>query len=195
MADSAPARPKPRTARRLVVGVLLVLLVPIVLAFVLFPLLQEQPFDSASDIDPTAVQSLRVFVLNRKELDGGQDVGPYLAATGDYSALLAPLREAREVATYPDARGPWLAEYRVLLTSGRRGTIRLYWSRPSGGWKGGPTFASVGGAAALGEAAEAGHVPPVVLRFQIGPRKYEGGSAAELIRTAEAAAARGGAAK
>jgi len=190
-----PVRPKPRTTRRLVVGVLLVLLVPLVLAFVLFPLLQEQPFDAVGDIDPTAVQSLRVFVLNRKELDGGEDVGPYLAAAEDYTALLAPLREAREVPTFPDARGPWLAEYRVLLTSGRRGTIRLYWSRPSGTWKGGPALAAAGGTAALGEAATAGHVPPVVLRFQIGSRKYEGGTAIELIRAAETAAARGTSAK
>lgn len=195
MTDDPPARPKPRTARWVVVGVLLVLLLPLLVAFVLVPLLLEQPFESAEEIDPDAVKSLRVFVLNRKELDGGRDVGPYLAAAGDYPALLAPLREAREVGSFPDARGPWLAEYRVLLKSGRKGTIRLYWSRPPGGWKGATAFAAAGGGAALAGAVEAGHAPPVTLRFQIGPRRYEGGSAAGLIRAAEAAAERGTPAK
>jgi hypothetical protein len=191
MADDPPPRPKPRTMRWVVVGVLVVLLLPAVVAFVLVPLLLEQPFESAEEIDPAAVKQLRVFVLNRKELDGGRDVGPYLAAAEDYPALLAPLREAHEVTSFPDARGPWLAEYRVLLTSGRKGTIRLYWSRPQGGWAGAPAFAAAGGGAAVTAAAEARQVPPVTLRFQIGPRKYEGGSATGLIRAAEAAAERG----
>lgn len=195
MADPAPARPKPRTARRLVVGVLLVLLVPVGLAVFLFPLMTAQPFDAVEEIDPAEVTSLRVFVMNRKEFDGGQDVGPYLAAAEDYPALLAPLRAAREVGPFADARGPWLAEYRVLLTSGRRGTIRVYWSRPSGRWRGDAAFAAMGGAAALAEAEEGGHVPPTALRFQIGPRKYEGGSAVELVRAAESGAARGTPAK
>lgn len=191
MADDAPPRPKPRTLRWVVVGVLVVLLLPLTVAFVLVPLLLEQPFESAEEIDPAAVKTLRVFVLNRKELDGGRDVGPYLAAAADYPALLAPLREAHEVASFPDARGPWLAEYRVLLKSGRKGTIRLYWSRPQGGWAGAPAFAAAGGGAAVAGATEARHVPPVTLRFQIGPRRYEGGSAAGLIRAAEVAAERG----
>ena len=192
MADDAPPRPKSRTLRWVVVGVLLVLLLPLLVGFVLVPLLLEQPFESAEEIDPAEVKTLRVFVLNRRELDGGRDVGPYLAAAEDYPALLAPLREAREVGSFPDARGPWLAEYRVLLKSGRKGTIKLYWSRPPGGWKGAQAFAAAGGTAALAEAGEAGRVPPVTLRFQIGPRKkYEGGSAAGLIRAAEAGAERG----
>ena len=76
MADDDPPRPKPRTLRWVVVGVLGVLLLPLAVAFVLVPLLLEQPFESAEEIDPAAVKQLRVFVLNRKELDGGRNGQP-----------------------------------------------------------------------------------------------------------------------
>jgi hypothetical protein len=164
--------PRPRTGWKITLIVLALILLPVGLGFFVIPLLQGMPFDSPAELSPENVQSLRVHVLNRKELDGGEDLGPYYASAEDYERLLAPLKAAAAVGSYPDARGPFLGEYRVVLTSGRKGTIRLYWSRPSSG---GP-----------------GDAPPVArLRFQIGEHLYEGPAAADVIRAVEECAARG----
>jgi hypothetical protein len=173
-ADDRPTRP--RTGRRVALVVLLVvlLLVPVVygLALLVASLLQGQPFDSPAELTPETVRSLRVHLLNRKELDGGEDVGPYHAAEEDYARLLAPLKAATEVGSYPDARGPFLGEYRVVLKNGRKGTIRLYWSRPPGVGPDNKPHAAR-------------------LRFQIGQHLYEGAATDELVRAAEESAPRG----
>jgi hypothetical protein len=175
---STDARPvRPRTGRRtaLLVLLLVLLVVPAVYLlafFVVIPLLQGQPFQSPAELRAEDIKSLRVHLLNRKELDQGEDVGPYYADPADYEALLAPLKTAAEVGQYPDARGPFLGEYRVLLNTGRKGTIKLYWSRsPGPATKDGP--------------------PPARLRFEIGGHKFEGGPAGALIQVVEECAARG----
>jgi hypothetical protein len=173
------ARPdRPRTGRRVALVLLLVvlLLVPCVYLsamFLVIPLLQGQAFDSPAELTPEAIQSLRFQLLNRKELDGGEDVGPYFAAAEDYEKLLAPLKSAAEVEQYPGARGPFLGEYRVVLKSGRKGTIKLYWLRPPGA------------------VPKDDHAPPARLRFEIGSHRFEGGTAEALIQVIEECAARG----
>lgn len=174
-ADATPTRPRTRKTIALIVFVVVLLLIPAVygLALLGIHLLQGQAFDSPAELTPENVRSLRVELHNRKELDGGEIVRPFYAAPEDYVRLLAPLKAAAEVGSYPDARGPFLGEYRVVLESGRKGTIRLYWSRPPGV---GP-----------------GDAPPAArLRFQIGDHLYEGAAAAgEVVRAVEEAAARG----
>jgi len=163
---STPAPPSRKVRARWIVALLAVaLLVPITLGFVVFPLLAEQPFDNADELTPESVESVRVFLLNRKELDGGEDVGPYFAAADDVAAVLASLKSVPEVDQFPDARGPWLGELRVRLKNGRKGTIKLYWVRKPG------------------EEAR--------LRFQIGTHKFEGGSSEAFIKIAAEAAPRG----
>jgi hypothetical protein len=156
---------RPHTGRKLALVVLV--LVPLVVGLALagIYLLQGAPFESPAELTTDNVQSLRVHLLNRKELDGGDDVGPYLAAPEDYERLLALLKAVPEVEQFPDARGPWLGEFRIVLKNGRKGTIRLYWVKP-------PTA-------------------PARLRFQIGEHKFEGGTAESVIRAAEESAARG----
>ena len=167
--------PTPRPTRQsplLIAGVVFAILLGMaVVATIVIPLLQEQPFDSVDELDPENIKSLRVYFLNRKELDGGDDIGPYFAAEEDYAKLLAPLRHVSEVEQFQDTRGVWLGEYRVRTKTGRKGTIKLYWVKtpldpPSA---------------------------PARLRFQIGPHKYEGGTAAAIIAAANEAAARGSA--
>ena len=99
-------------------------------AAVLIPALRTQPFDSVAEIDPAEIKSLRVQLLNRKELDGGEDVGPYYADPADYPKLLEPLKGLPPVNGFAGATGPWLGEYRVLLNNGRKATLKLYWHRP-----------------------------------------------------------------
>jgi hypothetical protein len=172
--DATPTRPRTRTKVALIVLFAVLLLVPVVYGLALLGafLLQGQPFESPAELTPENVQSLRVHLVNRKELDGGEDVGPYHAAAEDYERLLAPLKAAAEVGPYPDARGVFLGEYRVVLKNGRKGPIRLYWSRPPG----------VG----------TGDDRPVArLRFQIGEHLFEGAAAADVVRAAEESAARG----
>ena len=106
---------------------------------------------------------LRVHVLNRQGLDNGRDIGPYPAGPAAVPGLLAVLKPVPEVADFDGARGPLLGEYRVVTTAGRKGTIRFYWQRPGG---------------------DPDAVPR--LRFQIGPHKFQGGTAAALIAAAEA---------
>ncbi len=163
-----PAVPPPKRIRawQIVLLVCLALLVPVGLVVVLFPLLSEQAFESADELSAENVESVRVFLLNRKELDGSNsDVGPYFAAPDDFDAILASLKSVPEVEQYPDARGPWLGELRVRLKNGRKGTIKLYWTRKPG------------------EVAR--------LRFQIGNRKFEGGSAEAFVKIAVDAEGRG----
>lgn len=170
MSDVPPPTPYP-TGLLIAGAVLLLLLALVVGATIVVPLMLEQPFDSADQLDPADIKSLRVYFLNRKELDGGEDVGPYFAAEEDYAKLLAPLKNVPEVEGFEDARGPWLGEFRVRTKSGRKGTIKLYWVKTPQD----PPSA------------------PARLRFQIGPHKYEGGTAAAVIAAAEAAAPRGSA--
>jgi hypothetical protein len=165
--------------RRVLLLTLSLMLLPVGLAACLFPLLAGGPFESPDGIDPAAVDSLRVFVLNRSELDGGDDIGPFQASADDIPALLAPLRGLTPLPAPPEsARGPWLGEYRVRTTDRRRGTVRLYWSRQ----------AHPAAAAAAGPAA-AGPTRPV-LRAVVGDRWFEGGDPRAVIAAATAAVGR-----
>lgn len=157
------------TGKRIVLLVLLMMVVPLTLAVVVFPFLREQPFDSVDELTPETIHSMRVWLLNRKELDGGKDIGPYYVAPEDYAALLGPLKAVPEVEQFPDARGPWLGEVRIRTTTGRKGTIRLYWSKPTSA--------------------------PARLRFVIGEHKYEGERVEEFIKQAIDCEARGRAGK
>jgi len=170
MADPTP-RPSRQSPLVIAGAVFAILLVMALVATIVIPLLQEQPFDSVDELDPANIKSLRVYFLNRKELDGGDDIGPYFAAEEDYAKLLAPLRNISEVEQFQDARGPWLGEYRVRTKTGRKGTIKLYWVKTPLD----PPLASAR------------------LRFQIGPHKYEGGTAEAIIAAANEAAPRGSA--
>ncbi|HET6573038.1 MAG TPA: hypothetical protein VFG68_05505 [Fimbriiglobus sp.] len=172
--DATPTRPRTGKKIALIVFAVVLLLVPAVygLALVGARLLMGQAFESPAELTPANVRSLRVELHNRKELDGGEIVRPYYAAPEDYGRLLAPLKAAAEVGSYPDARGPFLGEYRVVLKSGRKGTIRLYWSRPPG--------------------VDAKNAPHTArLRFQIGNHLYEGAMASDVVRAVEEAAVRG----
>ncbi len=162
--ETAPPSAGPHVTRRIVLYVLAFLLVPVVLAVGLFPYLLDEPFSSVDDLDPAKIRSLRVYLLNRGELDGGEDIGPYYAAESDFPSLLKPLREVPEVQEFPNARGPWLGEYRILTQDGRRGRIRFYYVRPGGNRE-----------------------APARLRFQIGDKKFEGGRADTIVQAAEAA--------
>ena len=173
-----PAETRPAPSR-LWLGVVvfgLILMVPVFLALVVFPLFQQETFTSLDEVRPGSIRSMRVHFLVRPEiaaeLDGHPDVGPYYAAEADYEALLAPLRSAEEVAGFTGVRGPLLGEYRILTTDNRRSTIRMYWSRDPNS----PDDVSAR------------------LRFYVGGEsgtKYEGGPAVDVIRAAEAAAERG----
>lgn len=171
----------------------LLLLLPVGLAVGVFPFLVEQPFDSVEQIRPEHVRSVRVWVLNRTDLDGGPDVGPFVAAAGDIQPLLAPLANAAEVSDYLDARGPWLGEYRIRTVTGRRGTIRLYWTRRPAELASLTVVGAVAGGALYERSVDRAELRPteVRLRFQIGDKRYDGGSAHALIAAVEDAASRG----
>jgi hypothetical protein len=162
--------PRPNSKGKWITLFIVLFVLPLVLYFgvmlVLIPLVSEQPFDSADELTPENIKSLRVYFLNRGELDDGPDIGPYFAAPEDYAALLAPLKAVPEVSDFEGTRGVWLGEYRIRLKSGRRDTIKLYWLKTT---------------------------PDAVakLRFQIGPHKFEGGTAAAVIKAAVDAAPRG----
>ena len=160
MPDAAVV-PRPNYGPKLVLGLAVVLVVPLVLILVVFPLILTQPFDRVEDLNPADVASLRVQVLDRQHLDNGPDIGPYVAAESAVPALLAVLKPVPEVDEFVDARGPLLGEYRILTTAGRKGTIRFYWQRPGGNPNAEPR-----------------------LRFVIGPHKFEGGAAAGFIAAA-----------
>lgn len=155
-------------ARRIMLIVLGFLVVPLALIFLVFPFLFDEPFATVDELAPENIASIRVTLVNRSELDGGDDVGPYLAAEADFVVLLAPLKSVPEVERFPNARGPWLGEYRVMTKEGRRGRIRFYWVRDP-------------------QTPDA----PARLRFQVGERKFEGGRADTLTKAAEAAKDRG----
>ena len=167
--EAAYAAAPPGTGRRMAVLLFLLMLVPVVAAALVFPALSGSAFASAAEIDPAQVKWLSVRLLNRTELDGGSDVGPYYAAPEDVANLLKPLKAVPETDEFTGARGPWLGEYRVMLTSGRKGTIRLYWHRPP----------------------QAAPNAPATLRFQIGEHLYEGGDAAAVIAVAAECEGRG----
>jgi hypothetical protein len=160
---------KPRYGRKILLFMIPIMLMPVFLAFVLFPALMEQPFETADDIQPQNIASIRVHILNRRELDSGDDIMPFFADEQDYARLLNPLLSVPESAGYTDARGPWFGEYRILTKSGRKGTIRLYWSKPN----------------------PAAEVQYAKLRFQIGKKTFEGGSVQDVIESAKLAEGRG----
>jgi hypothetical protein len=165
--DASP--PRPRYARRIVLFMIPVLAVPVILAFVLFPFLMEQPFDSIEELKPENIATFRVQILNRKEIDGGDEISPYFADEADYKMLLEPLLNVPETNVFEDARGPWLGEYRIVTKTGRKGTIRLYWTKK------------------MQDSPEV----PAKLRFQIGTHKFEGGTALAVILAAKTAEGRG----
>jgi hypothetical protein len=163
--------PRPNPKGRRIALLVALIVVPLVLVYfgvmlVAIPLLSEQAFESADELTPENIKSLRVYFLNRRELDDGPDIGPYYAAPEDYAMLLAPLKAVPEVSEFEGTRGVWLGEYRVRLKNGRYSPIKLYWLKTT---------------------------PDAVakLRFQIGPHKFEGGTAAAVIKAAEEAAPRG----
>lgn len=178
-------------ALRITLLVLALLIVPVLLALVVFPSLSDLPFESVTQLDPAEVESLTVRLLNRTELDGGDDVGPYYAAPEDIARLLAPLRGVPEVAGFPDARGPWLGEYRVRTRAGSKGTIRLYWVRSAEDERALPGFEALYGEAAYRSATAALQLPAARLRIEIGHHTFEGYAVAELIRAVEAGQSRG----
>ncbi len=187
-ADGRPGRPAggSRVGRRATLLALsLAVLLPTGLAVVVFPLLAGSPYDSPDAIDPAAVKSLRVFVLNRKEFDGGEDIGPYVARPADVPALLAPLRGLTPLAEKPVVVGPWLGEYRVRTTGGRRATVRFYWTRLPGNGHADAVMALAG--PAVFQRPEL--IPGTFgLRAQVGDRWFDGGQPLAVVAAALAAA-------
>jgi hypothetical protein len=171
--SASASAPAPRRLRLGAFILILVLMLPISLIVFVFPFFQQEPFESLTELQPESIRSLQVRLLIRGEIDPSldkqPDIGPYFADPEDFAALLAPLRTAEEVTAFPDAQGPILGEYRILTQENRRGTIRLYWVRDPG----------------------AKAETPARLRFKIGMKKYEGGTAMAVIAAAEAAEARG----
>jgi len=185
-ADGRPAGGR-RVGRRVtLVALSLAVLLPVGLAVGLFPLLRGGPFDSPDAIHPADVAWLRVRLLNRPGLDGGEDVKPFVANPADYAALLAPLRGLTPLPEKPAVPGPWLGEYRIHTVGGRRSTMMLYWTkRPDTGQEFAP--AALAGPAALWGRQEL--VPGVfALRVQVGGKWYDGGQPLAVIAAAEAAA-------
>lgn len=156
----------PRYGRRIVLFMVPVMLTPVLLAVCVFPLLREEAFDSIDELRLENVSTFQVQIQNRKELDGGERIDLFYVAEADYAMLLQPLLEVPEVKGFPDAQGPWLGEYRVVTKEGRPGRVRLYWTTPRGG----------------GEP---------VLRFKIGPKYFEGGTAMAVVTAARVAESRG----
>ena len=183
-ADERTGRPAggSRVGRRVTLLALsLAVLLPAGLAVVVFPLLAGSPYDSPDAIDPAAVKSLRVFVLNRKELDGGEDVGPYIARPADVPTLLAPLRGLTPLAEKPAVVGPWLGEYRIRTTGGRRATVRFYWTRLPGDGHADAVMALAG----PGVFQRPELVPGAFgLRVQVGDRWFEGGQPLAVVAAA-----------
>lgn len=161
--EPAPARTG--NGLRIAAFLFALMLIPVLSAALIFPGLSGQAFQSVSEIDPTQIKWMSVRMLNRAELDGGPDVGPYYAAPEDYAKLLEPLKAVPAVPDFDGAKGPWLGEYRIMVANGRRATIRFYWHRD-------PRNASD---------------TPAKLRFAIGDKKYERDTAAALVLVAAAA--------
>jgi len=159
-------RMPPRYARRLVLFMVPVLLTPVLLAVCLFPLLREEAFDSINELRLENVSTFQVQIQNRKEIDGGETIDLFYVAESDYAQLLRPLFEVPEVQGFAGAQGPWLGDYRVVTKDGRKGRVRLYWTVPTRG----------------GE--------PVV-RFRIGQKYFEGGTALSVINAVRTAEPRG----
>ena len=187
--DQENDQTKPKTERmflKVFIGVVIIMTIPFVLFFGLFPLLQNRPFDSIDEIEVNQIQRLEVRIYNRSELDGGDDVGPYIAGPLEYDRLLKPLIGVSEVSQYDGARGPWLGEYRILLKNGRKGTVRFFYVP---GKAESPVRAALG-VIAGGSAAELawirGQIPAPAprLRFEIGQHKYEAPTTKELIQAA-----------
>lgn len=171
----------------------IILTLPFLLMFGLFPLLQGRPFNSVAELDPAQIARLEVRLYNRTELDEGDDVGPYIAAPQDYERLLQPLREVPTVPEFSGATGPYLGEYRIVLKNGRKGTIYFYWVPTPGESALSVGFGSLAGSAGWSHAASQGDLPAPAarLRFKIGSNKYEGSSTKAIIAAAEAAARNG----
>ena len=155
----------PRFARRILLFMVPVMLTPVALAVCVFPLLREEAFDSIDELRLENVSTFQVQILNRKELDGGESIGLFYVAESDYATLLKPLFVATEVPPFADAQGPWLGEYRVVTKEGRPGRVRLYYTTPRGG--------------------------EPVLRFKIGTKYFEGGTALAVVNAARVAETRG----
>jgi hypothetical protein len=182
-----PERQAPRQERmflKIVIGLAIIMTIPFVLFFGLFPLILGRPFESIEEIDVEQIKQLDVRLYNRTDLDNGDDVGPYFASPTEYDRLFKPLLAAVEVEQFNGARGPWLGEYRILLKNGRKGTVRFFWS---------PAQTESDVALALGSALSCppvvlaglkGQIPPPEpqLRFEIGQRKYIAGTTSEFIR-------------
>jgi len=162
----AQSQLRPSHTKKLLLFLGVIMLVPLALLFLVFPLLSEQSFDSAEQLKPEAISSLRVQILNRSKIDGGDDIGPFLADPADFAALLAPLTTVPSVENYPDAVGPWFGDYRIVTNDGRRGTIKFYYHM---------------------------RTPESIpaLRFKIGQVQYEGGRAQRVVDAAKAASGRG----
>lgn len=185
VADGRPGRPaggSHRVGRRVTLLALsLAVLLPVGSAVVLFPLLAGDPYDSPDAIDPATVKSVRVILRNRKELDGGDDAD-FLARPADVPGLLAPLRGLTPLDARPAVVGPWLGEYRIRTTGGRRGTVRFYW------YRGEPRAE-----AAMAATGAAGMQKPTLvpgafgLRVQVGGRWFEGGQPLAVVAAAKAA--------
>ena len=189
---SMDQRPIPKPMGRLIGCIVsLIVLGAIGLGFALYYLLPGQAVNSIDELDTASIKSFRVYFLNRKELDEGDDIGPYFASPADYDTLLKPLRSLEEVDDFPNAKGPWLGEYRIGMKNGRNATIKIYWSRPAGGQEMLAPFGSLTGSAAAINAQYSKHIPPAELRIQIGPYKAMGGSAMDLVQRAEECAPRG----
>ena len=166
--DDVEHPPRPKYGLKIVLLTLLILCIPVVLVLGVFPLLNEQAFESVDELAPENIQSLQVQIHNRVEIDGGEPIRLYYADEADFAMLLEPLKAVPEVDNYPDAQGPWLGEYRIVTKSGRKGTIRFYWTkRPQD--------------------------PPTAirLRFKIGTHKFEGGSVQSIIDIARVCQPRG----
>lgn len=167
--DDVEHPPRPKYGWKIVLLTLLILCIPVVLVLGVFPLLLEQAFESVDELAPENIQSLQVQIHNRIEIDGGEPIRLYYADEADFAMLLEPLKAVPEVDNYPDAQGPWLGEYRIVTKSGRKGTIRFYWTkRPQD--------------------------PPTAirLRFKIGTtHKFEGGSVQSIIDVARVCQPRG----
>lgn len=157
-------RPAPKYFWKITLCLAAFLTVPLLLIFGLFPMMIAHPFNSVDELKVEDIDSMKVNILNRKELDDGVDIPRFQVASADFAALLEPLRGVAEIDDFESVRGPWLGEYRIWTKDGRRGNIKLYFVKSQSG--------------------------VVKLRFQIESHKYEGGNVVKLIAAAEAAATR-----
>jgi len=113
-------------------ALILLVIVAIPATVIPFVLSRSRPaFRSFDEMTPADIARLEVRLFNLKAIVPASaegetvpdTVGPFEARPDDIGPLVALLQGAKELAEMPP--GPWLGEYRLTLTSGRKQRVRV----------------------------------------------------------------------